>query len=223
MKNRLKRIYIYIKSNLNNISSIASIICLIDCVLIPLITVVISIFNVVNSSGNGHAIEDHSEHSHPDGWHEIVEKVALYIMTPIISMTTIYNFVQLRNVPLLLFTLVGLAMFVLSHAHINFNNSSVNNLFKKMHIPMAILAAIFLISSNYRAHELLKAKNLHRCCKHKKVTNHMDEQTCEDHHEHYDLEMNGHDFVMHDHVRKFENFYNIGYTQNSDHELVSFL
>ncbi|SCO67660.1 conserved Plasmodium protein, unknown function [Plasmodium vivax] len=238
MKNRLKRIFIYIKSNLNNISSIASIICLLDCVLIPFITVVISIFNVVNGSENGEAqVEDHHQ-SHHHGWHEIVEKIALYVMTPIISFTTIYNFVQLKNFPLLLTTLIGITMFVLSHAHIEFSSPSVANIFKKMHIPMAILAAIFLVSTNYAAHQLLKSRNMDRCCKHKKISHQLEEQSCEQHHHHpqhphhhhhYDLEMNDDTYGMHSHphnndnVVNLEKFYNIGFHQHNDHELVRFL
>ncbi|GAB66828.1 hypothetical protein PCYB_101780, partial [Plasmodium cynomolgi strain B] len=225
-------IYIYIKSNLNNISSIASIICLLDCILIPFITVVISLFNVVNSPENGHAEVDDHHHSHHHGWHEIVEKVALYVMTPIISFTTIYNFVQLKNFPLLLITLVGITMFVLSHAHIEFSSPSVMNIYKKMHIPMAILAAIFLVSTNYAAHQLLKSKNLHRCCKHKKIPNELDEQSCKDHrhhHQHHDLEMNEDNCDMHNNtcnngnVASLEKYYNIGFQQHNDHELVRFL
>ncbi|ANQ08720.1 Uncharacterized protein PCOAH_00029220 [Plasmodium coatneyi] len=245
MKDRVKRIYIYIKSNLNNISNIASIICLLDCALIPVITVLISIFDVVKGSQDGHANagdhdhgHDHS-HDHGNGWHEIVERVALYVMTPIISFTTIYNFVQLKNISLLLMTLVGITLFILSHAHIPVSNPNVMSFLKKVHMPMAILAAVILISTNYAAHKLLKAKNLDRCCKHKKIPNHCDEQSCKEHHScqhhhhhhhhQHDIEMNGNNYDMQnstgssDKAANFEKYYNIGFQQNGDHELVRFL
>ncbi|SBO21420.1 conserved Plasmodium protein, unknown function [Plasmodium knowlesi strain H] len=286
MKNRLKRTYIYIKSNLNNISSIASIICLLDCVLIPVITVVISIFDVAKGSDHGHDHHDH-DHDHHYGWHEIVEKVpslveppcvhlrqcihvyiqlystahlflflpvfqvALYVMTPIISFTTIYNFIQLKNISLFLMTLVGITLFVLTHAHIQVPNQNVMNFLRKMHIPLAILAAIFLIGTNRAAHKLLKSKNLDRCCKHKKITNNFDKHSCtehqscdhhhhhhHDHHDHHhhhhhhhqdDLEMNEDNYDMHnnkgknDNSASFERYYHIGFQQNGDQELVRFL
>ncbi|EUD68362.1 hypothetical protein C922_01382 [Plasmodium inui San Antonio 1] len=232
MKNRLKRTYVYIKSNLNKLSSIASIICLIDCTLIPLITVLISIFSVVHDSENGEAEAGTHNHSHHHGWQETV---ALYLMTPIISFTTIYNFIQLKNFSLFIFTLVGITMFVLSHAHIEFRDQNITNRLKQAHIPMSILAAIILISTNYIAHQLLKSKNLDPCCTHKKITNHLDDQSWKQHHPHHhdhhrDLEMNEDNYNMHNHtsnndnVANHEKYYNIRFQQhNNDHELVRFL
>ncbi|KJP87501.1 hypothetical protein AK88_02805 [Plasmodium fragile] len=226
MRSRLKRTYIYIKSNLNNISSIASIICLIDCILIPLITVLISIYDVVIGSQNGHSSGGDDDHDHAHGWEEIVERIALYVMTPIISITTIYNFIQLKNMYLLLTTLLGIALFVLSHAHINFGKENVNKFIKSVHLPMAIFAAICLIGTNYVAHKLLKSKNLDSCCNHKKLKNHLTPQSSTTDHA---LAMNEDNNDMHNHacnnghVTNMEKYYHIGFQQNNEHELVRFL
>eukprot|EP00366_Plasmodium_knowlesi_P002075 XP_002259572.1 hypothetical protein, conserved in Plasmodium species [Plasmodium knowlesi strain H] len=172
-------------------------------------------------------------------------------MTPIISFTTIYNFIQLKNISLFLMTLVGITLFVLTHAHIQVPNQNVMNFLRKMHIPLAILAAIFLIGTNRAAHKLLKSKNLDRCCKHKKITNNFDKHSCtehqscdhhhhhhHDHHDHHhhhhhhhqdDLEMNEDNYDMHnnkgknDNSASFERYYHIGFQQNGDQELVRFL
>ncbi|SBS84279.1 conserved Plasmodium protein, unknown function [Plasmodium ovale curtisi] len=219
MKKRFTKIYNYVKLNLNKISSIASLICLIDCVLIPIITVVLSLINVVSNSQSDHGHTSEDNH-HPE-WHEAVEKIALYLMTPIISLTTIYNFSQLRNIPLLLFALIGIALFVLSHAHIDFNSENVNTFFKRYHIPIAIIGAICLVSTNYVAHEMLKAKNLDHCCKNRKETTDVDDNICE----HHLIKMNcgDLDYVNDKYRRERDEIYKMGYQQHSEHELVSFL
>ncbi|KAI4837744.1 MerC domain-containing protein [Plasmodium brasilianum] len=217
MKEKIVSLYNYLKDNLNKISAIANILCLIDCIVIPIVTVLIS---VINAFSNGHNGGEQDSHNHNE-WHEIIEKVALYVMTPLISMTTIYNFIQLRNVPLLLWTLFGLILFVLSHAHIKFTDTNVNSAFQKLHLPMALLGAVFLVSTNYASHELLKMNNLDHCCKHKHLSNSIKNNKSNYHR----VEINMNDVMNNNEERKKERVevYNIGYLNNNDNELASFL
>ncbi|EAA16618.1 hypothetical protein, partial [Plasmodium yoelii yoelii] len=201
-------IYSYINVDLNKISSIASLLCLIDCVLIPVLTILLSFFSLVkhyffNSNSistlntenaiHGNVSIDHHGH---DSWHIFMEKVALFFMMPIITLTTIINFYKLRNVPLLMSALTGMTLFIISHAHIEFSNDNINDIIETLHIPLALLGATFLLSTNYASHKLLKEKNLDHCCKYDHIKNYHNNN----HHHHNHHHHNHHHHNHHHHA-----------------------
>ncbi|CXI82532.1 conserved Plasmodium protein, unknown function [Plasmodium berghei] len=183
MKKQFMRAYSYINVDFNKISSIASLLCLIDCVFIPVLTILLSLFSLIkhyffninsistlNTENDIHGNGSRDHHGH-DSWHIFMEKVALFFMMPIITLTTIINFYKLRNVPLLMSALTGMTLFIISHAHIEFSNDNINDIIEILHIPLALLGAAFLLSANYASHKLLKEKNLDHCCKYDHIKN----------------------------------------------------
>ncbi|SCN62420.1 conserved Plasmodium protein, unknown function [Plasmodium chabaudi adami] len=197
MKKQFMRAYSYINVDFNKISSIASLLCLIDCVLIPVLTILLSLFSLVKeylinsndlntlnteSGAHGHAHIGH--HSH-DSWHIFMEKIALFFMIPIITLTTVINFYKLRNIPLLMSALTGMTLFIISHAHIEFSNDNINDILEILHIPLALLGAAFLLSTNYASHKLLKEKNLDHCCKYDHIKSYQNNHPHCHHHCHH--------------------------------------
>ncbi|CAD2099188.1 conserved Plasmodium protein, unknown function [Plasmodium vinckei lentum] len=198
MKKQFMRAYSYINVDFNKISSIASLLCLIDCVLIPVLTILLSLFSLIkhyfissnglnplNAEGSVHGNAPIGHHDH-DSWHIFMEKVALFFMMPIITITTVINFYKLRNVPLLMSALTGMTLFIISHAHIEFSNDSINDIIEVLHIPLALLGAAFLLSTNYASHKLLKEKNLDHCCKYDHIKSYENSHHhCHHHHHHH--------------------------------------
>ncbi|KEG03701.1 conserved Plasmodium protein, unknown function [Plasmodium vinckei vinckei] len=205
MKKQFMRAYSYINVDFNKISSIASLLCLIDCVLIPVLTILLSLFslikhyfissnglNALNFEGSVHGNAPIDHHGH-DSWHIFMEKIALFFMMPIITITTVVNFYKLRNVPLLMSALTGMTLFIISHAHIEFSNDSINDIIEVLHIPLALLGAAFLLSTNYASHKLLKEKNLDHCCKYDHIKCYQNtHHHCNHHHNHHHGTDNNH-------------------------------
>ncbi|VWU52790.1 conserved membrane protein, unknown function [Hepatocystis sp. ex Piliocolobus tephrosceles] len=159
------RIYYFFLSHLNRISSIASILCLIDCILIPIITFILSFINILTSATDGYNYGGHDSHHHQHHdslWNKIINKISLYLIMPLFSFTTIYNYILLKNIYLLLSGMLGIILFLLSHANIN---EKIN----EYHLPMEILGFVFLLGTNYITRKLLKENNLDTCCEHKQL------------------------------------------------------
>ncbi|VWU52627.1 MerC domain-containing protein, putative [Hepatocystis sp. ex Piliocolobus tephrosceles] len=162
----LHMIYYYFLSHLNGISSIASILCLIDCILIPVITVVLSFINVLSGAADSYYYSGHDNnhhHHHQDSlWNKILNKISLFLILPLFTFTTVYNYVSLKNIYLLLSGMLGIILFLLSHANIN---EKIN----EYHLPIEILGFSLLLGTNYFTRKLLKENNLDTCCERKQL------------------------------------------------------